>query len=302
MQFLAAFIMKGRMQAMMIASTMALLTVIFLPISIVGSAAIALVTLRRGGIEGLYVMACACLAMAVLAMLLLGDYEFAFLYGLVLWIPVWLIAIVLREGRNLAVAIEVAVLLGTLGVLGFYLFQTDPAQFWKPAIDMVLPPLLESWPDATPEMKSKFAEGLAHNMTGVSAFFTVYLWVFGLLLARWWQAVLYNPGGFRLEYLTLKGHDQLAMIFVALLMATFIASGIIAELCWNVLLVLFVLYILIGAAILHSAFATLKSNRFMVPFLYITLLAIPYVMVLVALCGLSDTWLNLRNKLKQNGA
>ncbi len=302
MQFLATFIMKGRMQAMMVASTLALLSLPFPPVSIVSSAAVALVTLRRGGREGLYVLICACLAAAVLSTLLLGGYQFALMYGLVLWVPVWLISIVLREGKQLAVAIQIAVLLGVAGVLAFYVFQPEPAKIWRGALEVMIQPMLEANPDVSAEMVKQSAETFSHFMTGIIAAGTVYGLLFGLFLARWWQAALYNPGGFRAEFLALKGHVHLAIITVGVAAAALLSSGLIAELCWNVLIVLFVLYTFIGTAVLHCSFASMKGGRFMVPFLYATLLIIPHVMAAVALCGLTDTWLDLRNKLKPNGA
>ena len=74
MQFLAAYIMKGRMQAMTVAAALALLSLVFPPASIVRSASVALVTLRRGATEGLYVLVCACIAAAVLSIFLRIGY------------------------------------------------------------------------------------------------------------------------------------------------------------------------------------------------------------------------------------
>jgi len=301
-QFLAAFIMKGRMQAMMVASTLALLSLPFPPVSIVSSASVALVTLRRGSLEGLYVLICACLAAALLSMFLLGGYQFALMYGLVLWVPVWLISIILREGRQLAVAIEIAVMVGIAGVLVFYLYQPEPAQIWRGVLTVMIQPMLEARPDVSVEMINQSADIFAHIMTGIIAAGTVSGLLLGLFLARWWQAALYNPGGFRQEYLALKGHAPLALLTLAILTVALLASGLIAELCWNALVILFVLYTFIGTAVLHCSFAAMKGSRFMVPFLYATLLIIPHVMAAVALCGLTDTWLDLRNKLKPNGA
>jgi uncharacterized protein YybS (DUF2232 family) len=81
-----------------------------------------------------------------------------------------------------------------------------------------------------------------------------------------------------------------------------LSSGIVAEMAWNMLLVLFVLYTFIGTAVLHATFSVMKGSRFMVPFLYLTLVMIPHVMVIIAICGLTDNWLNLRNKISNNTA
>lgn len=302
MQFLAAYIMKGRMQAMTVAAVLALLSLAFPPASIVSSASVALVTLRRGGKEGLYVLLCACLAAAVLSIFLKIGYQFALLYGLVLWTPIWLISIVLREGRHLGVAIEIAVLLGVVAVLGFYLYQPQPAQVWSGVLSVMMQPMLEAKPDVPVEQIKQSAQVFAHFMTGAIAAGSVYGLLFGLVLARWWQAALYNPGGFRSEFLGLRGHAKLAMATIVLVTVAVLSSGMLAEVCWNLVLVLLVLYTFIGTATLHACFAAMKGSRFMVPFLYLTLVIIPHVMVIIAICGLTDNWVDLRKKISNSTA
>ena len=302
MQFLAAYIMRGRVQAMTVAAALALLSLAFPPASIVSSASVALVTLRRGGKEGLYVLLFSCLAAALLSIFLKIGYQFALLYGLVLWTPIWLISIVLREGRHLGVAIEIAVLLAAVAVLGFYLYQPQPAQLWAGVLAAMTQPMLDASPDVPAEQVRQSVEVFAHFMTGAIAAGSVYGLLFGLFLARWWQAALYNPGGFRIEFLALKAHVQLAILTIVLVAVAVLASGVLAEICWNLVLVLAVLYTFIGTAVLHASFAAVKSGRFMVPLLYLTLVAIPHVMVIIAICGLADHWLDLRKKISNQTA
>ncbi len=301
MQFIAAYVMKGRLQAMTIASTLALLSLIIPPISIVSSAAVALVTLRQGAKEGVYVLISACLAVALLSILLLGGYQFALIYGLVLWLPVWLIAMVLRETGLLNIALEVSVLLGIVMVVGFFWYEPEPAAIWNSLLSLFIQQMIEAQPDVPEGVVKSSAETFAHYMTGAVAAGSLYGVLFSLFLARWWQAKLFNPGGFRVEYLALKGHKQLAVVTVALIILAAMASGITSEICWNVLLVLLVFYSITGLAVLHSVFTSIKGSRYSVPILYVTLVAMPHLMALIALCGLSDSWLNLRNKIKPNG-
>lgn len=296
MQFLASYIMKGRLQAMTVAATLALMSLPFPPASIVSSAAVALVTLRRGGSEGLYVLVCACMASALLSSLLGIGYQFALLYGAVLWTPVWLISMVLREGKNLATAIEIAVLLGVAGVLGFYLLQAQPVQMWEEVLSVMIQPMLEVNPDIPAEQIKQSTAVFAHFMTGAIAAGSVYGLLFGLFLARWWQALLFNPGGFRAEFLALNGHKLLVLPTLVIVAVAMLTPGAVAEICWNMIIVLFVLYSFIGTAVLHAVFASRNSGRFMVPILYLTLTLIPHVMIFIAVCGLIDNWLDLRKK------
>lgn len=297
MRFLAAFIMRGRMQAMMVASSLALLSLLFPPVSIVSSASVALVTLRRGANEGLYVLLFSCLSAALLGFFLFGNVQFALLYGLVLWLPVWVISIVLREGKHLSVAIQIAVLLGMLGVLGFYLYTNEPAAMWQSVLTVMAQPMLESTPDVPIEEIKQSIQVFSHFMTGGIAAGTVYGLLFGLFLARWWQSTLYNPGGFRDEYLTLRIYPKVALGSLLIVAIAWLTSGIVSEVCWNLSILTVVLYTFVGTSILHSAFSEMKTKRFMVPFLYLTLVLVPHVIGLVVIVGVADAWLDLRSKI-----
>ncbi len=297
MTYLAAFIMKGRMQAMMVASSLAVLSLILPPVSIVSSASVALVTLRRGGNEGLYVLIFSCFSAAVLGFFIFGNVQFALLYGLVLWLPVWLISIILREGKHLSVAIQIAVLLGMVGVIGFYLFVDNPTALWQSLLNVMAKPMLESNPEASVEDVSKSIQMFSRFMTGAVAAGSVYGLLFGLFLARGWQSALYNPGGFREEYLTLRVHPKVALVSLLIVVIAWLSSGIISEVCWNLSILSAVLFTFVGTSILHSAFAESKIKRFAIPFLYITLVLVPHVIVVVVLVGIADAWLDLRSKI-----
>jgi hypothetical protein len=279
------------MQAIIVASTLALVSLVMPPVSIVSSASVALVTLRRGVIEGLIVLACSTALAALLGFFLLGNYQFVLLYGVVLWVPVWLISIILREGRYLSLAVEIAVLLGVFGVVGFYLYDNDLASMWKSMLTQMVPA------NAPVEDVQHTVDMLSHYMTGIIAAASVFGLLFALFLGRWWQALLYNPGGFRQEFLSLKTRPRLAVGSIVVVIIASLSSGIIAEVSWNVAILLFVLYTFTGTAVLHTVFASMKMGRFIVPMFYVTLFLIPHAMLPVALVGLSDTWMNLRNKI-----
>ena len=100
--------------------------------------------------------------------------------------------------------------------------------------------------------------------------------------------------------MSLDAKPRLCIASLAIVATAYISSGIISEIAWNISILLFVLYTVIGTAILHSVFLTKKLARYMVAMLYITLFLIPHAMLLVVLVGLSDPWLNLRKKSNQH--
>ena len=288
MNFLATYVMRGRIQAMIVASSLALLSLMMPPVSVLSSATVALVTLRLGAKEGLTILGCSSLATAILGFLVIGSFQFALMYVMVLWLPIWLIAIVLRESRSLFLTIEIAVWVGILGVIGFYLYDADPAALWKSILTQMIP--VEA---PVVDLQQKI-DMLVHYMTGIIAAGSICGLLFGLFLGRWWQANLYNPGGFKQEFLFLQCKGRLsigAFVLVGVALAT---SGVISEIVWNTTILLFVLFAVTGTSVLHTVFSKMKLERFIVPMLYITLFLIPHAILLVALVGLSDPWLNLR--------
>ncbi len=299
MNFLAAYIMKGRMEAMLVASSLVLLSLIISPISIVSSATVALVTLRRGAVEGLYVLAWSALASAVLGFFLLGSFQFALLYVAMLWLPIWLISIVLREGRHLSLAVEIAVMIGLVGVVGAYLFVSDLPNVWVAIMTQFLNVAAANAPlQADQLLLAQNNIGLfSHYMTGMVAAGSVFSLLLGLFLGRWWQASLYNPGGFGQEFLSLSTQPRLAVGTLAVTaVAWFSSSGIVSEILRNGSILLLVLYIFIGSAVVQGWFAERKLSALTIPMFYLTLFLVPYTVVPVALIGLADAWLNLRTK------
>lgn len=284
------------MQAMLVASSLALLSLMMPPVSVVSSATVALVTLRRGAYEGLYVLGCSSLAAALLGFLALGNFQFALLYVMVLWLPVWLISIILREGQHLSLAVEIAILIGIVCVIGFYLYAPDPVALWKAVLSQMIPA------DVPVADIQRTIDILVHYMTGVIAAGSVFGLLFGLFLGRWWQANLYNPGGFRQEFLSLSTKPRISIGAIVVLIIAVTSPVWISEIAWNVCILLFVLFTVIGVAVLHYAFSMMKLGRYMVPMFYITLFLIPHAMLIVGLVGLSDPWLNLRKKIESKHA
>ena len=288
--------MRGRVQAMIVASSLALLSLLMPPISIVSSASVALVTLRRGAYEGLLVLLSASLAAAALGFLVLGNFQFAFGYALILWLPVWMLSIVLREGRHLSLAFEIASALGILAVIGFYLFVQDPALYWQAVLKVMIQPMLQV-SEVPVEQIEQTVVLLARFMTGIIATGSVTGLLLGLLLARWWQASLYNPGGFGVEYLSLRMPLRFTMMTLIVFLIASVSSGMFSELAWNIGVILFMLYAFIGTAIAHALISTTKAKRFLLPVFYISIFIVPHIVLPIAIIGITDTWLNLRKKI-----
>jgi len=294
--FLAEYMMKGRMQAVLIATTFALLSLLFPPITVLSCCAVALVTLRKGILEGLIVLLIAALIGAVFSIFLVDNFLFVFGYGLLIWLPVWFISVVLFVTHNLARAIETAVLLGVVSVIGFYLLMPDPALFWEVMLNNLIEPMLSETNNQAISI-----EQFSHYMTGMVAAGYISGVLLSIILARWCQAMLYYREGFKQEFLALKTNKRIANTLIVIVSCGLLAEAKVAEIAWNMIVPLFVLYTFIGMAILHVLLTAKSNSRTMVSlfygFMFMFSFITPLVFLSVAITGLSDSWLNMREKI-----
>lgn len=299
MQALARYMMRGRVQAIGSVVSLALLSLIVSPLIIFTTAGVALVTLVHGYREGLKSLFVATVILTVFTGVALNQPEIGLEFALKFWLPSWLLASIVLSKTSMSFAIVVAATLSCLLVLGFYFF-TDPAAYWLEVINEQLLPMLK-------EMGMQFKEGqqtenvwllMSTIMTGSSlaSFFAVQ--TVSLLLARWWQALLYNPGGFGQEFRQLRFGKVAAS--VALVISIF-AIATENEIAINLVFIIIVLMMFQGLAVVHNLVAKCKLSPSLLTGVYIvmlfTLLHGAIGLLLIALVGLLDNWLDLRFRL-----
>ena len=194
MRGLASFAMSGRFRALLLAIVSAGSSLLF---AWIAAAVVALVTLRRGYQEGLWLLLWASLPGLVLTQIT-GDSS-----ALALVLGTALLAQVLRATVDMAltalVSAAVAVLTGVL-LLGFGEPMLDEmsrvfAQLFAAVEEQARPDS-----DGALALRAPTRVQLAGMMgtaNGVLSFLC-------LTLARYWQAALYNPGGFGAEMRALR--------------------------------------------------------------------------------------------------
>lgn len=291
--------MKGKMQAVMVVSVSMVLSLLFPPINIVSSAAVALVTLRQGAGQGWFILGFSAVICALAGFLLTDGYQFPLFYGLSLWIPLWMVSVVLRESRNLYLALEAMIALVSVAIIVLYFYQPDLAMIWRSLLNGLLEPILaKTNPDVDlTALQKTLSVFYRFVITGLLAQIYLSVLLAGLFLGRWWQAILYNPDGFKREYLALQTRQHLAITAGLIGIIGIFSTGVLAEICASIAFLLFGVYAFVGTVVLHNLATLLKTRRFVVPFLYVTMLLIPYAIIPAALIGLIDTWLNLRSKI-----
>jgi hypothetical protein len=298
MRSLAAYVMRGRIEAILVVAGLALLSLLLPLVSLLSTASLALVALRKGAKESAWVLAVSALLTGGVGALATGGVLRSVAYGLLLWVPVWPIALLLRTGGRLNLALEAAAALGGLGVAGVYWLTPDPAAMWKETLQGLVAPMLERAPPGFDAAMAERGIEFFSYMSGVAAFGSVTGLILGLLLARWQQAALFNPGGFRAEFLALSLHPRVVYAGLACLAAALAGSGKVAEFAWNLNAPFLALFLVSGFAILH---ALLAGKGFWLTGFYLGLLFIPQLLLPIALLGVTDVWLHWRARRPKMG-
>lgn len=287
--------MRGRSQATLVAAASAMLSLILPLVGLISSAVIALVTLRRGAGEGLIVGTFAGFAGGLLAFAALGSPLPTVGFVMMLWLPVWVLGLVLRQTRSLALAVQVAALFGLLVVAGIHLFTPDPAAYWMELLEPVRRSLVGGIViDA--DVSEQLVVQAARWMTGAFAATFYFQLLLSLFLGRWWQALLYNPGGFGAEFRALRVRSGVAYLALGLVVVVLVLD----EVMWatELLLLLVPLFFLQGVAIVHSLAHAYSAQRgWLIGFYGLLLLAMPYAEILAAGVGFLDNWVDLRTRV-----
>ncbi len=291
MRSLAEFVMRGQLQAALVAfaATMALFLNWF------GAAVVALVILRHG--KGALPVAAAAAAAATW-------------YGvngnigpLVTLVAVCCAAMVLRATRQwrallLALsAIAAGLALAVMGLAGSYVDQS--VEIFVQSLDQVQaqaeqavaagqaqPAVLEriEW------LRQQPPASLLMAMFAVLQMLTALL---SMMLARWWQAMLYNPGGLQSELHALRLGRLDAVVLVAVLLFFDFSAG---HQLWSMLAV--VPLVVAALALLHALVRHFALGTFWLVVTYLSILAfMPLVVPLLMMLAIVDSAVDIRARL-----
>lgn len=295
MRFLANTIMRGPMAAILVTSVAAMLGLLLPPLGYLSAAAVGLVTLRLGLLEAGKVVAGASVATAVLGGVLVGNVMAPLAFLLVLWLPLLVTAYSLRRTGNLARSLLLAGLFGVMVVFGFHASVADPAGWWRE----MLYRMVEQATAEQQEILRPVLDDMAGLMTGMVGAAVALGVALSLFLARWWQAALYNPAGFRSEFHALRLGRVLTGATVLLLALAWMQTPGLAMLT-DLLPLALLLHLLQGVALVHGLVARTGANVGWLVAMYVLLL-LPMVTtqtaLTLAIAGMVDNWMDFRTRL-----
>ncbi len=291
---IANYVMKGPMQALIAVVLFSALSVFLAPFGILVGAIIALVTLRISVAEGVKTLVWGVVSILSITYLVSGSYFPALISIVEYTLPVFLMAVVLRKTQSLASALQFAmILVGSLLVI-FHLMIADPTQWWMSQFNEHVVPLLQ---ESKVEYSLEVIKSMADMVTMLLAVFIIILWFSILVVARWWQSELYNPGGFKADFYDLA--LPISVAYMAILLAIVgLINGTEPGLVYDLSGVLITGLMFQGLAIAHKTVAFNQMSVGWLVALYALLFFLPQVMLILATIGLVDIWIDFRSRLE----
>ena len=285
MKGLAEFVMRGRMQALMVTVAGAG-SLLFCWIS---AAVIALVTLRKGVGQGMWLFVWAMLPAGVL-LYVYGDSG-----PLTLLAGALLLAVVLRQTVSLPLTVLCSVVVGLVTGLGIMAFG-----------GAYLDQLVALFSDFLGNLEQRIPKGekvvelprpVPSQVAGMLGAGTAMLATLSLLLGRYWQAALYNPGGFGVEFKALR--FPLGVCLALVLVALVLSSQGLEFRTWA--MIFFIPLSFAGLALVHARVAARGQSTGWLTWFYLAWIVFDPVKMLVVFFAIADSWLDFRQRWSGRG-
>lgn len=273
MRSLATYAMRGRRQAILTAFATGLVPVV----NLLTPALLGLVCLRHGLREALLVAAWALLPLAGWA--LAGD-----LTPVILAIAVLALASAQRTTGRWDLTLIGAILVG----VGAELVLRMRPEFMSQILGQ-----LEGMMAQNADMEALSREDLQALLYSLFGVVHMFLAICLTMVARWWQALLYNPGGFRQEFHSLRLPPQLGMMLAVLFLAA--SFGVPVLTGWVLYFVMPLFFA--GLALVHGLVGLKKLSGLWLGAFYLLLLS-PLVAQLLTVAALFDSWYDFRRRVE----
>ncbi|MGA1741120.1 MAG: hypothetical protein ACO4AC_02990 [Pseudohongiellaceae bacterium] len=273
MRGLAEYAMHGRRQAIIVV----VLTGLFPLVYCLSAAVVGLVNLRKSATEGLIILLWSLLPAALLWMA--GDST-----PVILMLSTAILAQVLKYKESWSRVIMLGTVLAILTQLSLVWqegYVAELVSIVEEAID------LQRSQGVVVEYSASEVVNLLLGFYGAYHFTTV---ISCLVLARWWQAALYNPGGFKTEFHQLRLEPGFAVLLAGFILATL--TGVPPLSSW--LAIMCIPPLLGGLALLHYLVAWKKLGFSWIVMVYLLALFISPVVILL---GLADSIVNFRKRI-----
>ncbi|MDH3761412.1 MAG: YybS family protein [Gammaproteobacteria bacterium] len=300
---LARYTLKGPYRAMAVVGLLAIVAVFIVPVmgytpvslilafvtNLLAVVLVGLIILTQGSAAGVKVIAVSALALSLAAWMGLNSAEPGLSMALLQWLPVIVLAQILRSSNSLALTLLAGMLIGVLVIAFQFLFWTDLESSWVAQ--------LAQRREGDAQIGREEAEQLVQfvrlmMLLMASSLYLMYILV--IFIARWLQARLADSQGFGQEFRALALGKRPAAVAVII-----VPLGLFLQQAWLIsfAFIVVIAFMFQGIAIVHSRLATRKQAYGLFVLFYVLLVFTWQITgVLTAITGIVDNWMDFRKK------
>jgi hypothetical protein len=263
----------------------AIVATLFIPLLFwLGAALMALSILRHGAKEAANVVLWGSLPAFV--WLAMGIYIPLFVV-----IGTIALAVTLRSSVSLMLSMLCGSVIGIFVYLGLMLAMPETLVEGISQSELILVEIFKDNPEAWQQIEPHFATSV---VGALSASLTTTI-VLCLLLARWWQSLLYNPGGYREEFLSLKAHS----IYSGSVFLLMILGSSLPPIFSGLLSALSIPLVITAASLAHSIIERKQLDKSWLTAFYISVFLLGnFLFPLLIFIAFLDSIIDIRGRLK----
>lgn len=277
----------------------AIASLIFHPFSFFSSVVTGLVVLRKGPLPALQVLL-SCFLLLMSFVLLAGmDAQTGIMFFLIIYPPVYICCCVLRRTESQGWLVLSAGIISTIYILSSHVLLEDVSAWWLRSMEMSFTTFFNNaGNEGHQDIMAKLPQ-LAPIANAILASSIAISVIITGLVARWWQSILFKPGGFRTEFHALKLPEMAVCLPLSGLFLLYFSDEYKNSAGLDILVVVVVLYLFQGLASVHRTVAVKHMSSFWLVVMYVLLFFLPQMILLVAILGMIDLWARRRdNSLK----
>ena len=301
---LARYALNGPYQAATIVGLLAIVAVI-LPLmggspfvtmiitaalTLFSGALVGLVILTQGSRSGLKAVVVSIVGITIVATIALDAPMMGISIGLAQWLPIVILAQVLRSTKSLVLMMLSGLVLAFIAVTLQILIWPDLEADWLFAIEQSIVQL-KQYPEYQDADIASNARLLVHFMVLMlgAAMYSLFIGI--LLMSRSMQSRLADSDGFSTEFRAISFGKPVGLVAVVLLAMSFWIDQVWIS---SIALLVMTIFLFQGIAVVHTKVSRSNRPKLLKALFYMLLLIFPQAVFVTALVGLLDNWLILR--------
>ncbi len=295
------FVLRSRLHAMGTAFVLSLFPLFGASLGVLIAA---FITLRKGAFEGTLVL-CMVIAPYLLSYALSPNAAephlmmIATMTVIAINILTWLLALVLRRYGNWNWVVEVSILIGVGLVCVIHLAFPEVQSWWDAELTAYLSKTTAVFEQISPEGTNVSGDvqaniaNIKQYITGIVIASIIFNALLQLIIARWWQAIIFNPGELQKELHKIRLSYVSALGFVIILVLAYLGNALSRD----IMPIMVIAFCAAGLSLVHNLLLSNNMAWIWLMLIYLGMLFVfPMGVVSIAMIGLLDSLFNLRQR------